>query len=358
MIRLEKRLEPSRVMTAVTPVIAVVLTMIVGGIMFALLGKPPFEAIKMIFWEPIFGEFAFFYRSQILIKAAPLIIIATGLSFGFRAGIWNIGAEGQYIVGAICGAAAALAFYPLESRFIFLLMLAAGILGGFAWAMIPAVLKNRFKTNEILVSLMLVYVATSILTAVSQGILKNPDGHGFPGSRNLQQYPSAANLELIPNTGIHLGVIAALLFVVVTHFFMRAHILGFQVKITGEAPRAARFSGIAPDKIVYICLGISGASAGLAGVLEVAGPAGQITSSFHSGYGFTAIVVAYLGRLNALGILLSGLLLALTYIGGEIVQQELKIPSSSMQAFQGMMLFFLLATDLFITYRIRLGVKK
>ena len=358
MIRLEKRLEPSRMMTVLTPIIAVILTMFVGGFMFSLLGKPPVDAIRMIFWEPIFGEFAFFYRSQVLIKAAPLVIIATGLSFGFRAGIWNIGAEGQYIIGAICGAAVALIFYPIENRFIFPLMIASGVLGGFTWAMLPAVLKTRFKTNEILVSLMLVYVATSILTAVSQGVLKNPDGHGFPGSRNLQHYPSAANLELIPNTGIHLGVVAAVLFVIVAHFFMKAHILGFQIKITGQAPRAARFSGIAQNKIVFMCLGISGASAGLAGVLEVAGPAGQITSSFHSGYGFTAIVVAYLGRLNALGILFSGLLLALTYIGGEIVQQELKIPSSSMQAFQGMLLFFLLAADLFITYRIKVGFKK
>ena len=182
MIRLEKRLEPSRVMTAVTPVIAVVLTMIVGGIMFALLGKPPFEAIRIIFWDPLFDpNFASYSRPQLLVKAGPLILIAIGLSLGFRAGIWNIGAEGQYIIGAICGAGVGLAFYPTESWVIFPLMVLAGGFGGWLWAMIPAVLKTRFNTNEILVSLMLVYVAEAILASVSQGLLKNPDGMGFPG---------------------------------------------------------------------------------------------------------------------------------------------------------------------------------
>ena len=194
MIRLEKRLHPSRALTSLTPILAVILTMIIGGLMFALLGKPPLESIRIIFWDPLFNpQFAAYSRPQLLVKAAPLILIAIGLSIGFRAGIWNIGAEGQYIMGAICGAGMGLAFYPADLFIIFPLMVITGAFGGWAWAMIPALLKTRFGTNEILVSLMLVYVAESLLASVSSGVLKNPDGMGFPGSRNLQQYPAAAN---------------------------------------------------------------------------------------------------------------------------------------------------------------------
>lgn len=356
MIRLEKRLEPSRVMTAVTPVIAVVLTMIVGGIMFALLGKPPFEAIRIIFWDPLFDPlFASYSRPQLLVKAGPLILIAIGLSLGFRAGIWNIGAEGQYIIGAICGAGVGLAFYPTESWVIFPLMVLAGGFGGWLWAMIPAVLKTRFNTNEILVSLMLVYVAEAILASVSQGLLKNPDGMGFPGSRNLQQYPSAANNELIANSGMHWGVVSAFIVVIFAYILLTRHISGFHIRLTGEAPRAARFAGVKPARVIVLCLGISGILAGLAGLFEVSGPSGQITIDFNTGYGFTAIIVAFLGRLHPLGILLAGLLMALTYIGGELAQLMLGLPGASIQLFQGMLLFFLLATDVFTNFRIRLG---
>lgn len=356
MIRLEKRLEPSRVMTAVTPVIAVILTMIVGGIMFALLGKPPFEAIRIIFWDPLFDpNFASYSRPQLLVKAGPLILIAIGLSLGFRAGIWNIGAEGQYIMGAIFGAGVGLAFYPIESWVIFPLMVLAGGFGGWLWAMIPAVLKTRFNTNEILVSLMLVYVAEAILASVSQGLLKNPDGMGFPGSRNLQQYPSAANTEVLANSGMHWGVVSAFIVVIFAYILLTRHISGFHIRLTGEAPRAAQFAGVKPARVIILCLGISGMLAGLAGLFEVSGPAGQITIDFNTGYGFTAIIVAFLGRLHPVGILLAGLLMALTYIGGELAQLMLGLPGASIQLFQGMLLFFLLATDVFTNFRIRLG---
>lgn len=359
MIRLEKRLQPSRFLTAVTPVFAVLLTMIVGGFMFMMLGKPPLEAIRIIFWDPLFDpNFAAYSRPQLLVKAAPLILIAIGLSLGFRAGIWNIGAEGQYIMGAIFGAGMGLAFYPTQSVFIFPLMIAAGALGGWLWAMIPAVLRTRFNTNEILVSLMLVYVAESILASVSQGLLKNPEGYGFPGSRNLQQYSSAANTEIFVGTGMHWGVVAAFVSVIFAYVLLTRHIRGFHIRLTGEAPRAAKFAGVVPTRVIVFCLGISGMLAGLAGMFEVSGPAGQITIDFNSGYGFTAIIVAFLGRLHPIGILLAGLLMALTYIGGELAQLMLGLPGASIQLFQGMLLFFLLATDVFTHYRIRFGEGK
>ncbi|OBY26260.1 ABC transporter permease [Leisingera sp. JC1] len=355
MIRLEKRPQPSRAWSMATPLVAVIATMIVGGLLFAALGKPPVEAIRTIFWEPLFGEFAFYYRPQLLVKGAPLVLIAIGLSLGFRAGIWNIGAEGQYIMGAIFGAGAGLAFYPSESFLIFPFMVIAGAFGGWIWAMIPAVLKTRFGTNEILVSLMLVYVAEQFLASVSLGLLKNPEGFGFPGSRNLQSWDAAHNAELIAGTGMHWGVVAALIAVIFAYVLLNRHMTGYHIRLTGEAPRAAKFAGVNPTRLVLFCLGTSGALAGLAGLFEVSGPSGQISIDFNVGYGFTAIIVAFLGRLHPVGILLAGGLMALTYIGGDIAQSNLQLPAAAIQVFQGMLLFFLLAFDLLTNFRIAIG---
>ena len=357
MLRLEKRRNISRAWTVTTPLIAVFLTMLFGGLMFGLLlddFASAFGAIKLIFWDPLFDKnFASYARPQLLVKAGPIILIAIGLSIGFKAGIWNIGAEGQYILGAIFGASVALSFYPQESIFIFPAMVLAGAIGGFIWGLIPALLKVYFKTNEILVSLMLVYVAENILASVSQGLLRNPEGMGFPGSRNFQEYPSAFNEEIITNSGMHWGVITAFISVILAYFLFLKHQKGYEIRISGEAPKAAYFAGINPSKTIIFCLGTSGLLAGMAGLFEVAGPAGQITISFNSGYGFTAIIVAFLGRLNPIGILLAGLLMALTYIGGEIAQLMLGLPGASIQLLQGMLLFFLLATDIFTNYKLK-----
>ncbi len=356
MLRLEKRATPSRAWQVATPFVAVILTMIAGGILFAVLGKNPFEAIRTIFWDPLFNaQFASYSRPQLLVKAGPLILIAIGLSLGFRAGIWNIGAEGQYIMGAIAGAAAGLAFYPGDHWWIFPIMVLAGALGGWAWAMIPAILKTRFNTNEILVSLLLVYVAEQLLASVALGALRDPEGGGFPGSRNLSQWPASANLELLAGTGMHWGVVAAFIAVIFAYILLQRHILGFQIRLTGQSPRAARFAGVNPNRLVLVCMGLSGALAGLAGLFEVAGPAGKLSIDFNTGYGFTAIIVAFLGRLHPVGILLAGLLMALTYIGGELAQFMLGLPSAAIQAFQGMLLFFLLAVDILTNFRLRFG---
>ncbi|WP_373356152.1 ABC transporter permease [Pseudoroseicyclus sp. CXY001] len=356
MIRLERRPQPSDAWSYATPVLAVILTMVVGGILFAFLGKPPLVAIRTIFWDPLFGDFASYTRPQLLVKAGPLILIATGLALGFRAGIWNIGAEGQYIMGAVCGAAVGLAFYPSEARWlIFPLMIIVGALGGMVWAWIPAFLKTRFGTNEILVSLMLVYVAENIIAYAALGPLKNPEGMGFPGSRRLSNWEAAANHELIAGTGMHWGVVFALIAVIFAYVLLARHTLGFAIRVTGESPRAAAFSGVDPKRLIILSMLISGGLAGLAGIFEATGPAGQITIDFGTGYGFTAIIVAFLGRLHPIGILLAGLLLALTYIGGEMAQLQLALPAAAIQLFQGMLLFFLLALDVLTNYRPRFG---
>ncbi|PIE10002.1 MAG: sugar ABC transporter permease [Rhodobacterales bacterium] len=358
-IALEKRPAPSGLLSALTPPLAVLATMLAGGVMFWALGIEPLLALRTIFWDPLFHpDFSGFLRPQLLVKAGPLVLIATGLALGFRAGVWNIGAEGQYIMGAILGAGVGLAFYPTENRMIFPLMILAGGFGGWLWAMIPALLKTKLGTNEILVSLMLVYVAETILSAVSSGILRNPDGRGFPGSRNLaRDFPAASNPELFEGTGMHWGVVAALIAVIFAYVLLTRHKMGYAIQLSGQAPRAARFAGISPSRLVVFVLGTAGALSGLAGLFEVTGPAGQISSNFGSGYGFTAIIVAFLGRLHPVGILLAGLLMALTYIGGELAQPLLSMPAAAIQLFQGMMLFFLLAMDVFANYRVRLILK-
>ena len=353
MFRLEPRASASLGWQIATPVLAVLATMIAGGVLFATLGFDPLAAIRTIFWDPLFGAAAGYSRPQLLVKAGPLILIASGLALGFRAGIWNIGAEGQYIIGGICGAAVALAAYPNDGIWIFPAMIAAGALGGMAWGLIPALLRNWFSASEILVSLMLVYVAQRITAWMSFGPLKNPEGFGFPGSRNLQQYEPASNPELIAGTGLHWGVVAAGVALIVTWFIISRHILGFHIRTAGAAPRAARFAGVKPGWLVALCLGFSGALAGMAGLFEAAGPGGQITENFGSGYGFTAIIVAFLGRLHPVGILLGGLLLALTYIGGELAQLTMQLPAASVQVFQGMLLFFILGFDILTRFRIR-----
>ena len=352
MIQLVPRNQASVAWQFATPVLAVLATMIAGGILFAIMGYDPIAAIRTIFWDPLFGTAASYSRPQLLVKAAPLILIASGLAVGFRAGIWNIGAEGQYIIGGICGAAVALAAYPAEGMWIFPAMVLAGALGGWAWGMIPALLRNWFGASEILVSLMLVYVAERVAAWMAFGPMKNPEGFGFPGSRNLQQYSPASNPELIAGTGAHWGVVAAILAVLATWFLMSRHIRGFHIRTAGVAPRAARFAGIRPQVLVAFCLGLSGALSGLAGLFEVSGPGGQITDQFGTGYGFTAIIVAFLGRLHPAGIVLAGLLLALTYIGGELAQLTMQLPAATVQVFQGMMLFFLLGFDILTRYRI------
>ncbi len=353
MLRLEPRLQPSRPMRLITPVLAVLLTMLFGGLLFAALGVDPVEAIKLIFWDPFFHPtYGAYSMSQLLVKAGPLILIAVGLSIGFRAGVWNIGAEGQFIMGAISGGAVGLALYPAAGIWVLPLMTIVAALGGFLWAMIPALLKIKFNANEILVSLMLVYVAENFLAAMVTGPLQNPQGFGFPESRSFTGVDSTTLPMLYQPLGMHAGVVVAFIVVIAAYVMMERHLLGFQIKLTGESPRAAKFAGVKPAVIVAITLGISGALAGMAGLFELTGPAGKLTTNFPVGYGFTAIIVAFLGRLNPFGIVLAGILMALTYIGGELTQLTLGMPAAAISVFQGMMLFFLLAVDVFVNYRL------
>lgn len=335
-------------MVWLTPVLAVALTVATGMALFAAIGKDPVETVRLIFVQPFLDPFS---RAELLVKGTPLVLIALGLSLGFRAGVWNIGAEGQFVIGALAGGAVGLAFYDTPGIWLLPLMALAGAAGGVGWAMIPAILKIRFNANEILVSLMLVYVAELLLSALVSGPLRDPDGFNFPESRLF--HDSATLPILIEGTRAHLGVLVALGAVVAGYVVLQRHIFGFQVKLFGQAPRAARFAGFSQARLIALCLGVSGALAGLAGVFEATGPVGQLVPSLPVGYGFTAIIVAFLGRLHPVGILFAGGVMALTYIGGEAAQIAMNLPSAAINVFQGMLLFYLLAMDIFVNYRLR-----
>ena len=346
MLRLEPRPEPSRVMFYLTPFLAIALTLIAGIVLFEALRKPPLEAMRLIFIEPLRSQRGL---AELLVKGTPLILIAIGLAIGFRGGVWNIGAEGQFVIGALAGGGVALAVYPATGWWLLPLMSLAGIAGGAIWAAIPALLRTRFNANEILVSLMLVYVAVLLLSSLVHGALRDPDGLNFPESRLFQ----TSLPILIKGTRAHAGFLVALIAAGFSWLLLERHFLGFKIKVLGQAPRAARFGGFSDTRLIWFCFLFSGGCAGLAGLFEAAGPVGQLVPALPAGYGFTAIIVAFLGRLNPVGILFAGLLLALTYIGGETAQIAMSLPSATTAVFQGMFLFFLLAADVLVNYHLR-----
>ena len=353
LVRLEQRLKPSKSMVYLSPIVAVVFTILTAMLMFGALGVDPVKAIETFFIEPVSTLDGL---AELFVKATPLVLIGVGLSLGFQANVWNIGAEGQLIIGALAGGGLALSFYNQSSIFLVPGMLVFGVAGGIAWAAIPAWLKTRFNTNEILTSLMLTYVGFLVLSYLVHGPWKDPEGMNFPESRLF--HDSALLPILIDETRLNIGWPIALLLVVTGWILISRHIIGFQIKVIGTAPLAGAFAGYKEKRLVWITLLISGGCAGLAGVIELSGAIGQIVPSISPGYGFTAIIVAFLGRLHPVGVLFAGLLMALTYLGGDSAQITMNLPNAVTGVFQGMLLFFLLASDVLISYRVRFGSSK
>lgn len=345
---LVKRQTPSKWMVYLSPLLALCLTLLAGILLFFVMGVSPLSALYAFFIEPVSSLYGL---SELGVKATPLILIGVALSLGFRAGVWNIGAEGQLIIGGLCGGAVALYFYEKTGFYILPLILVSGVAGGMLWAAIVAFLRTRFNANEILTSLMLSYVAGLFLNLMVHGPLKDPEGFNFPESRMLSD--SALLPTLFEGTRLHIGALIALLLVAAGWILISRTLLGYQIKVMGEAAEAGEHAGFSRSRIIWITLLLSGGVAGLAGVIEVAGPIGQLLPSISPGYGFTAIIVAYVGRLHPFGVLLAALLLALTYLGGEEAQISLNLPVAVTGVFQGLLLFFLLASDVFIHYRLQ-----
>ncbi|MCZ6722506.1 MAG: ABC transporter permease [Gammaproteobacteria bacterium] len=350
MLRLEARAEPSKLMSYASPLLAIVLMLIGGLLLFTFLGKDPIEGFKIFFINPVRDSYGV---SELFLKATPLMLVAIGLAVGFRANVWNIGAEGQYIMGGAAASAVALYFYESESAFVLVAMVIAGGIGGMLWASVPAFLKTRFNTNEILVSLMLVYVAQLMVSWLVHGPMMDPDGFNFPQSRMFEE--SALLPMLVEGTRLNAAFLFAMSALLVGYIYMNRSFLGFQMRVAGNAKDAARYAGFSAKRMIWIGLLAGGGMAGLAGMSEVSGPMGQLTEHVSNNYGFAAIIVAFVARLNPIGIFFASLLMALLYLGGEQAQQYMNLPSSISNVFQGMLLMFLLGSDVFINYRLKWG---
>ena len=347
MLKLEARPQPSKFWSYGSPLLALLCTVVIGVILFALLGKDPVRGLQIFFWEPLKSGYAL---GELVVKATPLLLIALGLAVCFRSNVWNIGAEGQYLLGAIAASGVALLADKNGSTLIVIPILLAGILGGMFWAGIAAFLKDRFNTNEILVSLMLVYVAIQVLGYMVYGPWKDPNGYNFPQTKNFELATHIP--RLFAGSRMTIGVLFALAGVGGLWVFLFRTRAGFAQQVGGLAPAASRYAGFSSRGALWTAFLISGGMAGLAGALEVAGPIGQLTPYVPAGYGFAAIIVAYVGRLHPVGMMFSAILMSMFYIGGELAQSRLGLPKSLTGVFQGLLLFTLLACDTLVNYRL------
>jgi simple sugar transport system permease protein len=347
---LERRTERSTLIAIASPLIAIALTLITMSVLVAIMGKSPLAALKVYFLDPLTDVYSL---QEIAVKASPLVMIAIGLSLCYLANVWNIGAEGQFLIGAVVGSWLPVITHGTDvGPWILPVMLILGALAGALYALIPAICRVRFGASEILTSLMLVYVADLLMDYLVRGPWRDPQGMNFPRTADFD--PVATVPVLIDGSRLHAGTLLALLVVIVAAVVLRRTIKGFEIRVVGAAPKAARFAGFNANQLVLFTFAVSGALAGLAGIIEVAGPVGLLQPNISPGYGFTAIIVAFLGRLNPIGILVAGLFLALTFIGGEGAQISMKLPLDLTKVFQGMLLFYVLACDSMILYRFRL----
>jgi simple sugar transport system permease protein len=348
MLRLEPRAQPSQKWRYASPLLALAITVVLGVVLFVALGKDPVRGLQVFFWEPIKSVYAL---SELMVKATPLLLIALGLAVCFRSNVWNIGAEGQFVMGAVFAAGVALMADASTGPGYWVLILLAGVAGGMVWAGVTALLRDRFNASEILVSLMLVYVAIMWLNYLVYGPWKDPLGYNFPQTKTFDAITQIP--KLITGTRVNMGVLLALAGVAgLWVFLFRTH-AGFAQQVGGLAPDAARYAGFSSRKALWLALLTSGAAAGLAGGLEVAGPLRQLTPFVPAGYGFAAIIVAFVGRLHPVGMVLSAILMSMFYIGGELAQSRLGLPRSLTGVFQGLLLFTLLACDTLMLYRVR-----
>ena len=347
-LRLEPRARPSRPMRVLSSPLAALAMLLVGFAVLKFLGQDAVAAFRVFFVEPFTSLYGV---GELLLKATPLMLCALGLAAGYRANVWNIGAEGQFTLGAIAGSGVALFLGGELGSLTFPAMLLAGVLGGMAWAAIPALLRTLFNTSEIFVSLMLVYIAQLFLSFLVHGPWRDPAGQNFPQSKALDD--SVLLQPLIEGTRVNAGILVAIGLALLFWWFGSATAAGFRLRVSGLSPLAARYAGFSQRGSIWLAMLLGGGMAGLAGIFEVAGPIGVLQPVISPGYGFAAIIVAFVGRLHPLGIVLASLLMSALYLGGESAQIELQLPASVTGLFQGTLLFFLLAAELFIHFRLR-----
>jgi general nucleoside transport system permease protein len=311
------------------------------------IGRNPAAVLYALLVEPFLSWSSF---SEVLLKATPLMLIAQGLAIGFRAKVFNIGAEGQFILGAIFASSLPVWFPQATGQWMWPTMLVLGAIGGACWASITAHWRVRFNANEILVSLMLSLIALQVLNYLLVGPWKDPDGFNFPQSVMFQF--DALVPTLISGTRVNVSLLITLALSLAAWVFMQRSFEGFKLQVGGLAPRAASYAGYSESRAIWLALLIGGSAAGLAGAAEVAGPLGQLQRSISTGYGYAAIIVAYLGGLHPIGIVFSALVMAALYIGGDNAMVSANLPIAAVRVFLGSVLLSYLVSVAFVRYRL------
>jgi len=286
---------------------------------------------------------------ELLVKSAPLMLCAVGLALCYRANLWNIGAEGQLLIGAVASSAVAVTATETSGFGMFLLTVGAGVGAGALWAAIPTWLNRRFHTNIILTTIMLNYIGLYVLLWAVHGPLRDPEGVGFPESAMF--FDAVMMLPLSESGRATMSIIVAVVVAIAAGLILFKTLPGFKLRVMGAESDAAKYAGFSENRLVWGTMLFAGAMAGFAGAAEVMGPIGQLVPSVSPGYGYAAIIVAYLGRLNPIGVIIASLFMGALYMGSDLAQIELSLPTAVTGLFQGTLLFFLLACDFLIYYR-------
>lgn len=344
MFRLVKRSEISNSTATGIKLTAVLLALMTSAIFILLLDLNPIE----VYISMIKGAFGTAYRvKETIIKAIPLLITALGISIAFRMQFWNIGAEGQIVMGAFMASFVALNYSSLPKPILLILMIFAGVLGGGLWALIPAFFKAKWGTNETIITLMMNYVAIKWVTFLQYGPWKDPNALGFP------KIPNFTDNAILPRLfGVHIGWIFALVLVVLVYIFMKHSKLGYEIAVLGESENTARYAGINIKKTVIVALLLSGGLCGLVGMVQASAVSNTLSTEISGGVGYTAIIVTWLASLKAPVILVISVLFAALLQGGSFIQTAFGIPQAAALLLQGMILFFVLGSDFFIRYKL------
>lgn len=345
-IRITKNQEPRGWSSWLVVAAAVALSLGLSGILLGIRGISPLTGLTVLFKGAYGSRFAI---EDCLIKAIPIYLCSLGVAVAFRLQVWNIGAEGQFALGAVGATWVALTFPDLPGPILLPAMIAMAALAGGLWGMIPAILRQRLQTNEIIVTLMMNYIAILFLDYLVYGAWKDPTSFGFPMT---SEFPPQAVIGKIGSTSVNWGLAHCLVLGTLIWVFIRFTRVGFELKAAGDSVRAARYAGIPYDRLVVLVMVISGALAGWAGFLEASATINRLQPSIMAGYGYTAIVVAWLARLNPLSIAIASFLLAGLRVGVENLQLDLQVPAAFGSILEGLILLTVLAGGLFTSYRL------
>ncbi len=344
--RVERRLDCPLWLNWAIPVSAVGVALVAGGFLLFLLGVSPIRAYAEMFSGALGSVWGL---SETLVKAIPLTLAALAVGLSFTMVIWNIGAEGQLVIGALATAAVVRYAFIDSAPVMFALMFISAAVAGGLWAGFAGFLKARWNVNEIITTLMMNYIAILMTEYFIYGPWRDPSSLGFPMT---SPFPEAARLPMLGDTRVHVGIFVALLLAILFRVFYRWTRWGFEFRVIGHSPAAARYAGMNYLKNVLLAMFISGAVAGVAGMTEVAGLQGRLQPGFSAGYGYTAIIVAWLARLNPVGTVFVSFLLGALLVGGDTLQIVMRLPLASVQVLQGLILFCVLGGEFFRNYRI------